>query len=57
MDTDDEQRSAQIGFRVRPSLKAELERLAKQDRRTLASYLEIALEAHVEAKRKEGKRR
>ena len=57
MDTDDEQRSARIGFRVRPSLKAELERLAKQDRRTLASYLEIALEAHVEAKRKEGKRR
>jgi hypothetical protein len=53
-----ETRDAQIGFRIKPSLKAELERLAKADRRSLASYLEILLEAHVaDAKRKEGKKR
>jgi len=32
----DETHDAQIGFRVKPSLKAELERLAKADRRSLA---------------------
>lgn len=33
-------------------------RLAEMDRGTLASYVEIVLEAHVEAKKKqEGKRR
>jgi hypothetical protein len=31
--------------------------LARADRRTLASYVELVLEAHVEAKKKEGKRR
>jgi len=30
--------------------------LAKADRPTLASYVEIVLEAHVEAKRQEGKK-
>jgi len=55
--SDDEARSAQIGFRAKPSLKADLERLAKNDRRSLASYLEIVLEAHIEAKKKEGKRK
>lgn len=54
----DETRDAQIGFRVKPSLKAELERLAKADHRSLANYLEVLLAAHIEAKKKqEGKRR
>jgi hypothetical protein len=51
-------RDAQIGFRVRSNLKSELERLAKAERRTLANYLELLLEDHVEIKKKqEGKRR
>jgi len=41
------QRDAQIGFRIRSDLKAELERLAKVDGRSLANYLERLLEAHV----------
>ena len=49
-------RDAQIGFRVRSELKTELERLAKADHRTLANYLELLLEAHVEAKRQEAKK-
>ena len=40
-------RSAQINLRVRPSLKAKLEKLAKQDRRTLSGYVEMLLEDHV----------
>jgi hypothetical protein len=53
----DETRSAPISYRIRPSLKAELERLAADDRRSLSQYIELVLETHVEAKRKEGKRR
>jgi hypothetical protein len=52
-----ERREVQIGFRAKASLKAELERLAKADRRSLASYLEIVLEQHIDAKRQEGKKR
>ena len=33
--------------RLRPELKQELQRLAEADRRTLASYVEGVLEAHV----------
>jgi hypothetical protein len=40
-------RIAQINLRVRLSLKAKLEKLAKQDRRTLSSYVEMLLEDHV----------
>jgi hypothetical protein len=40
-------RIAQINLRVRPSLKAKLEKLAKQDRRTLSAYVEMLLEDHV----------
>jgi len=36
-------RIAHINLRVRPSLKAKLERLAKQDRRTLSAYVEKLL--------------
>jgi hypothetical protein len=51
----EEIRSAPLGLRVRPSLKAALERLAKEEGRTLANYVERVLEAHVTAKdRKKG---
>jgi hypothetical protein len=40
-------RIAQINLRVRPGLKAKLEKLAKQDRRTLSAYVEKLLEDHV----------
>jgi hypothetical protein len=58
MNVESERRDAQIGFRVKSALKAELERLAKADGRSLANYLERLFEAHVDAKKKqEGKRR
>jgi hypothetical protein len=54
--SEDEQRSTQIGFRIKPSLKAGLEKLAKADGRSLANYLERLLEAHLEqATKKAGK--
>jgi hypothetical protein len=40
-------RIAHLNLRVRPTLKAKLEKLAEQDRRTLSSYVEIVLEEHV----------
>ena len=40
-------RNAQMNLRVRPTLKAKLERLAKEDRRTLSAYVEKLLEDHV----------
>jgi hypothetical protein len=54
-------RIAQLNLRVRPSLKAKLERLAKQDRRTLSAYVEKLLDDHVRSapkgvERKETKR-
>jgi hypothetical protein len=53
-----ETRVAPLGLRLRPGLKAELQKLALADHRSLASYVELLLEAHVEAKRREaGKRR
>jgi hypothetical protein len=45
-----------VGLRFTPSLKEALVELAKADRRTLASYIELVLEAHVEAQRHEGKK-
>jgi hypothetical protein len=50
---EDFKRDAQIGFRINSGLKAELERLARADRRSLASYLEILLENHVKSCRGE----
>ena len=50
-------RIAQINLRVRPSLKAKLEKLAKQDRRTLSAYVEKLLEDYVtEQERRRAKR-
>jgi hypothetical protein len=41
-------RNAQLNLRVRPILKAKLEKLAKDDRRTLSAYIEKLLEDHLE---------
>ncbi len=46
-------RSAPVGLRLTPSLKAELEALAKADSRPLASYIELLLKQHVAAKKAE----
>jgi len=51
-----ELRSVPLGLRIKPSLREELDRLAEADRRTLASYIELVLEAHVDAKRLGGKK-
>lgn len=51
-----ELRSAPLGLRIRPSLKKALEDLAAADRRQLAPYIELVLEAHVEEKRNVGKK-
>jgi hypothetical protein len=40
-------RSTHMNLRVRPALKAKLEKLAKEDRRTLSAYVEKLLEDHV----------
>ena len=50
-------RTAPLGLRITPSLKEALLALAKAERRTLASYVELVLEDHVAGKRKEGKKR
>jgi predicted DNA-binding protein len=49
-------RTDPISFRIKSEIKRTLELLAKEDRRSLSSYIELALEAHIEAKRHEGKR-
>ena len=41
-------RNAQLNLRVRPALKAKLEKLAKEDRRTLSAYVEKLLEDYVD---------
>jgi predicted DNA-binding protein len=51
-------RTDPISFRIKAEIKEALERLAKADKRSLSSYIELALEAHIEAtKKKDGKRR
>jgi hypothetical protein len=42
-------RNAHLNLRVRPILKAKLEKLAELDRRTLSSYVEMILEDHVKS--------
>jgi hypothetical protein len=41
-------RSATLVLRVRPELKAALERLAGSERRSISNYVEIILEEHVQ---------
>jgi len=48
---------AALSYQVPASLKQALQDLADADRRKLGPYIRLALEAHVEAKRKEGKKR
>jgi hypothetical protein len=42
-------RRAQMNLRVRHALKAKLEKLAKEDRRTLSAYVEKLLHDHVKS--------
>jgi predicted transcriptional regulator len=42
-------KSAPLSIRITPTLKEALERLAEADKRSLASYVEIALQAHVDS--------
>lgn len=42
-------------FRLDRDLREELEKLAKSDKRTLAAYIKIVLEEHVESAKKVGK--
>jgi predicted transcriptional regulator len=48
---------AALSYQVPASLKQALQDLADAARRKLRPYIRLALEAHVEAKRKEGKKR
>ena len=41
-------RSESLKIRVTPRLKADLERLAKQEQRSVSDYVSLALQAHVE---------
>jgi hypothetical protein len=52
----DEIRSIVLNVRLRPSLKAALEKLAAADKRTLSNFIELILERVVEDADK-GKRR
>jgi hypothetical protein len=44
-------RTDPISFRIKAGIKQDLERLAREDRRSLSSYIELVLEAHVAAKK------
>jgi len=44
-----------LSFRVRPEIKAALDKLAEKDRRSVASYVELALERHIEEANKSRK--
>jgi hypothetical protein len=45
-----------VSFRIRGDIKDALQKLAKADRRSLSSYIEIVLDTHIEAKRRRGKK-
>jgi hypothetical protein len=45
-----------VSFRIRGDIKDALQKLAKADRRSLSSYIEIVLDTHIETKRHEGKK-
>ena len=54
-----ERRVTPVGLRLPPSLKATLEEMARKERRSLASLVQIILEDYVAAKKaeKNGKRK
>jgi hypothetical protein len=41
-------KTAALSIRIEPALKAALEKLAAADKRSLASYVEIVLQEHVD---------
>ena len=41
-----------VSFKIKPSLKVGLQKLAKADRRTLSAYIETVLEDHLAATEK-----
>jgi hypothetical protein len=45
-------KSAVVNIRLEPSLKADLEKLAAADNRTLSGYIELLLRQHVKKKTK-----
>jgi len=45
-------KTAPLSIRITPELKAEIERLAEADRRSVAAYVEIVLLEHVKAQTK-----
>jgi predicted transcriptional regulator len=45
-------KTAALSIRIEPELKAALERLAEADKRSLASYAELALQDHVERQKR-----
>lgn len=45
-----ERRTASLGLRLMPSLKAALDKAAREERRPVASYVEIVLADHLRAK-------
>ena len=49
-------KTAALSIRITPELKSALEDLAENDKRSLASYVEIALQQHVDEQRKRGRR-
>jgi predicted transcriptional regulator len=50
-------KTAPLSIRIRPDLKAKLEQLAEEDRRSLAGYVELVLERHAEERtQKRGKK-
>jgi len=44
-----ELKTAPLSIRIRPSLKAAIEKLAQENRRSVAEFVEIVLEDHVNA--------
>jgi hypothetical protein len=52
-----ELKTAPLSIRIRPSLKAEIERLAVEDKRPIAQYVEMVLEAHCDPERRKTRER
>jgi predicted DNA-binding protein len=49
-------KTAPLSYRIPAELKEGLQKLADADRRKRGPYIQLVLEAHVEAKKQEGKR-
>ena len=47
--TQDMAKTVPMSFRLDPDLKAKLQKLADQDRRSLTNYVEVLLEKHISA--------